>query len=130
MASDLKKLERRTLKERKARVDAMAAEEFQRSIFESDRRERLRSEETLLTGRLTAADLVNRATLEASRYRAPSSEYLPGQEPGGAMAQLSAFSGASYNPVRTADVRMPFDPKVVAEQALKDFEMNAGRILG
>ncbi len=115
--------------ERNARIDAQAKLEYDRAVFESDRTAKLNLAGNLLSGRLTMADLVNRATLEAQKYAAPSTEYLPGQEPGGVMSKLSGFSGAKFSPVRTEDVRVPFDPKAVAEQALAEYEASAGKVL-
>ena len=109
-------------KERKQRIDKQSAEEFQRSKFESDRTAGLTVARDLLSGRLRAAEVENQSFLAALPYLAPKSEYLPGQEPGGVMERLSALGGATFTPVRTEDVTVPFNPRRAAQQALTAYE--------
>ena len=109
-------------KERKQRIDKQSAEEFQRSKFESDRTTGLTVARDLLSGRLRAAEVENQSLIAALPYLAPKSEYLPGQEPGGVMERLSALGGATFTPVRTEDVTVPFNPRRAAQQALAAYE--------
>ena len=109
-------------------TEKLNREKFNRAIFESDRSTRLRRDESLLTGRLTAAHQANQATLAALPYLAPKSEFLPGQEPGGSLARLKSFSGAEHVPVRTADVSVAFNADAAAEQALAEFDAKTSNI--
>lgn len=109
-------------KERKQRIDKQSEEQFQRSKFESDRTTGLTVARDLLSGRLRAAEVENQSFLAALPYLAPKSEYLPGQEPGGVMERLSALGGATFTPVRTEDVTVPFNPRRAAQQALAAYE--------
>jgi hypothetical protein len=109
-------------------TEKLNREKYDRAIFESDRSTRLRRDESLLSGRLSAAASGTSALVAAAPYLAPKSEFLPGQEPGGSLERLKSFSGAQHTPVRTADASVPFNPFEAADQALAEFERSQGAI--
>jgi hypothetical protein len=109
-------------------TEKLNREKYARAIFESDRSTRLRRDEALLSGRLSAAASGASALVAAAPYLAPRSEFLPGQEPGGSLERLKSFSGAEHTPVRTADASVPFNPFEAADQALAEFERTQGAI--
>ena len=114
--------------ERLIRLDQRSNEEFEKQLAISQRTLRLQRDKARLEAGVQQQVAVNQATLGAMPYLAPRTEFLPGQEPGGAMQRLSEFSGAEYTPVRTADVTHTFDPDAIAEQALREFDARSSDI--
>ena len=110
------------------RTSQRQQEQFEQQLAISNRTLRLQRDQSRLTAGMQRQTAVNQATLGAVPYLAPRTEFLPGQEPGGAMQRLSEFSGATYAPVRTADVTQTFDPDAIAEQALREFDARSSDI--
>ena len=114
--------------ERLIRQDQRQQEQFDQQLAISQRTLRLHRDKARLEAGIERQVAVSQGILGATPYLAPRTEFLPGQEPGGAMQRLSEFSGAAYTPVRTADVTQPFDPDAIAEQALREFDARSSDI--